>query len=99
MAEPDEIRRRVERLENIQGELQGLLRDNTSMTARLNETLIELKEEIKDLRIEMKQFRQLEVDVSNLKLGFAAVKWFAATIGGGGLLMVLAYLFKGTVPL
>lgn len=84
---PDDIRRRVERLEQAQVDLTLLLRDNTTMTARLNETLLELKEELKVMRA-------VEKDVANLKFGFAAIKWLAMAIGGSGTAMALAYLFK-----
>lgn len=95
MSEPsDDLRRRVERLEMIQSELQALMRESTMMAARLNETLIELKNEFRDMRVELRDIHDLELEVANLKTGFAAIKWLGMTAGGGGVLMVLAYLFK-----
>lgn len=100
MSEPnynDDIRRRLERLEQIQGELQALLRESTLMTSRLNETISDQREEFKQMRSELKELRQLELDVANLKLGFSAVKWFAAAVASTAILMVISYIFQGKV--
>lgn len=100
MAEPpsDEIRRRLERLEHIQSELQGLLKESVLMSARLNETITDQKSEFKQIRQELKELRQLELDVANLKLGFGAVKWFSAAVASTAIILVMAYIFTGKIP-
>jgi predicted PP-loop superfamily ATPase len=92
--DPGDIRRRLERLEQIQGELQALLREASLMNARINDSLIDLKDEFKEFREENKKIQLIQLDVASLLTGFAIVKWVAATLGGGGILMVLAFLFK-----
>lgn len=88
MTEPhDDLRRRVERLENIQAELQALMRESTLMIARLNETLMELKGELVKLR-------DTEKDVARMKVSLSVVQWLGGTIASSGVVMALAYVFK-----
>lgn len=109
---PDDVRRRIERIEQNQSELSALMRENVMMSTRQNEIFLEVKESIKELKSEQVRvkeeskkehdkfdlkFNQVDVDLANLKLGFGAVKWLAGTIGGGGLIMALTYLFQGKI--
>lgn len=88
MSEPDDLRRRVERLEGIQSELQALMRESTLMIARLNETLIELKTEL----IKMRD-NDLK-DLAKMKVSLSIVQWIGGSIGATGLGMIMIYLFK-----
>lgn len=87
MADDDELRRRIERLEGIQAELQLLMRESTLMIKRLNDTLVELK-------AELAQTRETEKEVAKMKVSLSVTTWVGATIGTTGLGLVLAYLFR-----
>lgn len=93
---PDDLRRRMESMETMQGDMRLIMRDTVANSGRLNEILLELKEDLKEMRDEMKALRSMELDVANLKIGFTAIKWLATTVGGAAVMMVLAYLFKTT---
>jgi hypothetical protein len=89
MAEPvDDFRRRVELLENQQ-QLQGrdqdrlaeLLRDNVATSARLNEILMELRDEFKTQRTEFRELKKFETEIEKLKMAFGAIKWLGMLIG------------------
>lgn len=96
MSEPaDDLRRRVERVEHVQSDMQALLRENVLMTARLNETLLELKEELRMHRTDMNEIHAIRLELANLKMGFSIGRWVGATLGGAGLVGALAFLFKG----
>lgn len=84
----DDLRRRVERLEGIQAELQALMRESTLMIARLNETLVELKQELIKMRDgDLK-------DLTKMKVSLAIVQWIGGSIGATGVGMIVVYLFK-----
>lgn len=93
-----EQQRRVTRLELTQSDLQSLLRENTHMTSLLNTTLVGMKEEFKqefrEMRQEMKVIREIELDIANLKLGFAAGKWLAGTVTGAIIAALVGLFFK-----
>ncbi|TCT21194.1 hypothetical protein EDC35_10447 [Thiobaca trueperi] len=84
----DELRRRIERIEQTATDLAMMLRENTLMIARLNDTLAEFKAEIIKVHA-------IEKDLSNLAFGFSALKWLATAIGGSAVVLIMAYLFKG----
>lgn len=88
MSEPDDLRRRVERLEGIQSELQALMRESTLMIARLNETLVELKAELVKMRD-----NDLK-DLARMKVSLSIVQWIGGSVGATGMGMVMIYLFK-----
>ena len=88
MSEPDDLRRRVERLEGIQSELQALMRESTLMIARLNETLIELKTELVKMRD-----NDLK-DLAKMKVSLSIVQWIGGSVGATGMGMIMIYLFK-----
>ena len=101
MAEADDLRRRVELLENQQAEhgrdqdrLAELLRDNVATSSRLSEILMEMKEEFKNMRADMRDLKRLETEIEKLKMGFGAVRWFAATISALAIAGAASYLFK-----
>jgi ABC-type multidrug transport system fused ATPase/permease subunit len=98
---PDDIRRRLENLENAVSEVKALMRENVMTNARHNELIIDLKEAGKEREKEMADiddnYTRLNVEVSNLKLGFGAVKWVAGSVLGTAIVMILGYLFKGVV--
>lgn len=106
MAEPsDDLRRRVELLENQQAEhsrdqdrLAELLRDNVATSSRLSEILKEMKEEFKAMRSDMRDLKRLDTEIEKLKMGFGAVRWLALTVGGLATAAVFSYLFKFPVP-
>ena len=83
----DDLRRRVERVESILAEHQSLMRESTLMISRLNETLTELKEEIKKMR-------EIEKEVARMKVSITAVNWIAGTITTLAIGGVIAFLFK-----
>ncbi len=91
MAEPyDDLRRRVERMEMVQSELQALMRETALMISRLNETLLDLKHEIVKMRD-----NDLK-DVAKMKVSLSIVQWVGGSLGATGLSMILIYIFKAT---
>jgi hypothetical protein len=96
---PDDIRRRLEKAENAISEVKALMRENVMTNARHNELIIDLKEADKEHEKEIadldNNFTTLNIEVSNLKMGFGAVKWVAGSILGTAIVMILGYLFKG----
>ena len=96
----DEFRRRLERAENTQSELTRLLHENTSVTARINETLIDMRDNNKalrdDLRAESANRQRIEIDLNNLKTGFSAIRWLAMAIAGSAIAAVTTYIMQAT---
>lgn len=97
----DDLRRRVELLENQQlaqgrdqDRLAELLRDNVATSSRLNEILMELREEFKLMRIDMRDIKKLETEIEKIKMGFGAVRWIGMTIAGLALTGIAATVFK-----
>ena len=87
MDEHDDLRRRVEHVEQGTASLAVVMRENTMMLARLNETVIEFK-------ADMVKIHSLEKGLNQLEFGFAAIKWLATEIGASPVVLVMAYLFK-----
>lgn len=85
---------RVANLEKNQTETQFLLRENASMTSRLNDTLIEMKEEFKTMRLELHDIHDLEISVTALQAGFSLVRWIGASLGGIAILLAAGYAAK-----
>ena len=87
----EDLRRRVERVENILSEHQALMRESTLMIARLNETLIELKEAINTMR-------EIELEHNNEIIKLSASVRLVNFIGGAiitaGVTAITVYLFK-----
>lgn len=96
---PDGISRRLENVENTVSEVKALMRENVMTNARHNELITDLKEADKEHEKELADiddnYATLNVEVSNLKLGFGAVKWVAGSLLGTAIVMILGYLFKG----
>jgi hypothetical protein len=99
MAEPDDVRRRVERLEDVQGTMQGIIRENSMQLARQNEILLELKEELKLRRQDLNEIHEIRLEVAELRQGFQIGGWVGKTIAGSALVAALAYLFRGHISL
>ena len=87
----EDLRRRVERVENILSEHQALMRESTLMIARLNETLIELKEAINTMReIELKHNNE----IIKLSASVRLVNFIGGAIITAGVTAITVYLFK-----
>lgn len=90
----EDLRRRIERLEQGHTELNTLLKEAVMVNARLSETLLELKDEFKAMRVEMREIRDLEIDIANLKTSMSGVRWFFGTIGAVLITVAITYLFQ-----
>lgn len=94
----DDLRRRMENMETMQADIRLIMRDTVANSGRLNEILVELKDDLKLFREDLLKLREtmrtVELDVANLKLGFTAIKWLGTTIGGAAIMLIIAYLFK-----
>ncbi len=90
----DDIRRRIERVEAMQSDTQRIIAENALQLARQNEILIELKEELKLRRQDLKEIHEIRLDIANMKVGYSIGRWIGGTIGGAGILAALAFLFR-----
>lgn len=87
----DEIRRRLERLEGIQAELQALMRESTLMIARLNEI-------VDDIKKELGRLPEAEKEVARIKVSVSFAQWIGGAIVSSGIVLILAYVFKVPTP-
>ncbi len=114
MAEPpDDIRRRVDRLEIVtddqkrvldemramQATMQGIVRENSMQLARQNEILLEVKDELKLRRTDLNEIHEIKLKIAALTPGIQLGGWVGKTIAGAGLLAAMAYLFRDKVQL
>jgi hypothetical protein len=87
-AEDHDLRRRVERLEMLQSESQLIIRESALMVGRLNETLLDFKQELTKIKD-----NDLK-DLARMKVSLSIVHWIGGSIGATGLSMILIFLFK-----
>lgn len=113
MAEPEDVRRRVDRLEvttddlkrstdemrSVQGAMQGIIRENSMQLARQNEILLELKDELKLRRQDLNEIHEIRLELAGMKQGIQIGGWVGKTIAGSALVAALAYLFRGHITL
>ena len=89
-----ELRRRLERLEGSQNELQTLMRESTLMNAMLNETLSEVKDAVRDLREELHKIHNLEIRVHSIEIAISGAKWLITTIVGTVIVVVIGFVLR-----
>jgi len=90
----DDLHQRVADLEANRIETQFLLRENSAMTARLNDTLIDMKEEFKTMRLELHDIHDLQIAITALQAGFSVVKWVGGALGGIAIMLATGYAAK-----
>lgn len=88
--EHDELRRRLERVEQGATGLALIMRENTLMLSSLNDT-------VKEFKSDMIKIHSLEKGLNQLEYGFSAIKWLATAVSGSAIVMIMAYLFKDTI--
>ena len=91
---PEDLRRRLDRLEQVQAELQNLFRDVAMTNARINDSLLDLRGDIRDFRDELKTLREFERDLTSIKGALSLLKWVSATIVGTALTGAVAFLMN-----
>ena len=113
MAEPDDIRRRVDRLEivtddqkrvidemrSMQATMQGIVRENSMQLARQNEILIELKDELKLRRQDLNEIHEIKLKIATLVQSGQIGGWVGKTIAGAAIVSALAFIFRDRIPL
>jgi len=90
----EDVYHRIINLEKNQVETQYLLRENAAMSSRLNDTLVEMKEEFKSMRTELHDIHDLEITVTALQASFSFVKWIGGALGGAAIALAVGYAAK-----
>jgi hypothetical protein len=89
----DELRRRIERVEQGQLEVQTLFREANIAQIKTGEVISDMREDIRDITQDAKHWRVMELEVTKLKLGFNAAKWLISTVLGTAVLVMVNWLF------
>ena len=87
----EELKRRIERVENTVNEHQSLMRESNMMFGRLNEILSELKTQNET---QLRGFTEVAKDVTRISTELAGVKWIGGSIFLTGFAAIATYLFQ-----
>ena len=87
---PDDLtslHRRLDKVEERERELSKILTDLLISSGRVNDALIELRQQIPLMT-------DMSTRLHTLEYVFSAIKWVAGTVVGTGIVLIISYLFQ-----